>query len=350
MNMICVDCGKETTIFREGSCMDCYLKRHQFTKGPSIFDIPCCTHCHAFKYKSNWKNESFEDILKRYIKQFFTISNELKNRTISVTCDDFLEKGECTVKIQGFIDEEPVSESHTISVKLKNNVCEICSKQFGGYHEAIIQIRPGNKKLSNKKLADIETFVDDTIISMQEHGNRKLFLADYGMEHSGLDFFISDKQAGYSIIKKVQDHFGGTITVSSKNVGMKDGKQLYRHTYLLRLIPFDIEDVIKLDTSYYFVASIKATTMTCIDLKQGTEHLFDTTSIEHARLIGTSEELSIECITVNQSDKEIQVMHPKTYQVFTLLKAFGAIKYDEKITLIQIDDAFYIKPEIKKKK
>jgi len=335
--MICVDCGKETTIFREGSCLRCYLQRHQFAQGPSVFYIPYCTHCNAFKYKSNWKNDSFEDILKRYIKQFFTISNELKKKTISIACGDIVENVDCTITIQGFIDDELVSESHDISVKLKKNVCDMCSKQFGGYHEAIIQIRPGNKKLSNKKLQDIEAFVDHTLLSMQEQGNRKLFLADYGMEHGGFDFLISDKQAAYAIVKKVQDQFGGTITVSSKNVGMKDGKQLYRYTYLLRLSPFEMNDVIKLKEEYFIISKIHRNLIHLINLLSGVESTVEATELDGINVIG-NKDLQKEMILVSQDADEIQVMDKDTYHMRIVRNPSKLSFKDEMISIIYIDE------------
>ena len=335
--MICVDCGKNNKIFREGSCLACYLKRHQFTSGPEGFTIPYCPHCHAFKYKNTWKNEPFETVLKRYIKHYFSISNELKNVSILVDCDNVFEDETCKITIEGVIDEEKVTEEHTLSIKVKKNVCELCSKQFGGYHEAIIQIRPGNKKLSNEKLNAIQTFVDDIIITMQEQGNRKLFLADYGREHGGLDFYLSDKQASYAIIKKVQDYFGGMITTSSKNVGMKDGKQLYRYTYLLRLFPYEIADVVKINEEFFIVSKVYRNIIHLINLSTMIESTVDALELEGVNVIG-NKDLQKEMIFVSKNQDEIQVMDKKSYHIRIVRNPGKKALNDELVDVIFIDE------------
>jgi len=335
--MICVDCGKDEKIFREGSCLACYLKRHQFTSGPDGFTIPYCTHCHAFKYKNNWKNEPFETVLKRYIKQYFSISNQLQDITISISCEDIFDNETCPITIEGYIDGEKITEHHSLTIKIKKNVCELCSKQFGGYHEAIIQIRPGNKRLSDEKIYSIQSYVDDTIISMQEQGNRKLFLADYGREHGGLDFFLSDKQAAYAILKKVQDHFGGTITTSSKNVGMKDGKQLYRYTYLLRLFPFEISDVIKIEEQYFIVSNVHKNYIHLINLSTMVESTVDATDLEGVNVIG-NKDLQKEMILISENQDEIQVMDKKSYHIRIVQNPRKMQIKDEFVSIIFIDE------------
>ena len=80
--MFCVECGKEIDIFREGVCIDCYLKTHKFTDGPSIIDITCCPHCGNYKYKNMWVTEEFDIFIKRIIKNTFDIKRELENALV----------------------------------------------------------------------------------------------------------------------------------------------------------------------------------------------------------------------------------------------------------------------------
>jgi len=75
--MFCVECGKEGPIFRDGVCLECFLKSNSFTKGPELIDIPICVHCNSYKYKSNWLSELFGEVLKKFIKNNFTISRDI---------------------------------------------------------------------------------------------------------------------------------------------------------------------------------------------------------------------------------------------------------------------------------
>lgn len=341
--MYCVDCGKEKTIFREGSCKDCYFKKHAFTQAPIYLDIPLCAHCGSFKYKSNWTNETFEEILKRYVKQQFTISDELKEVEFSFQYDTIVDVFDCRVTIQGTIENEPVKETHIITIRMKKNVCDVCSKMFGGYHEAILQIRPYKKKLSTDLKEKIKVYIESLVYSLQEQGNRQLFIADMGEEHGGLDFFLSDKQITHAICKKTQETFGGEITISSKNIGMKDGKQLFRMTYLLRLFPFHSGDFISLKKQVFYVHSFSQSKVRLIDLKNWKEQLIDVRELDHAVVHGGTELIS-RMILVSQTKNDVELMSQKTYNMLVLRKP-KPLEYDvEIIPTVEIHQQRYIVP------
>jgi nonsense-mediated mRNA decay protein 3 len=345
--MFCVDCGEEKTIYKEGSCFECYVKNHQFTKGPSIFHLMQCKSCDAFKYKTHWKALDFETIVKQNIKNEFSISPELNNVEIFLDCNQEEDAIFCKITFSGLLDEKQVTEEHFVEIRLKYNACDICSKRFGGYHEAIVQIRPGQRKLSREKRDEIQSFVEEMIRSMQEKGNRKLFLTDLDIEHGGLTFFISDKQSAFSIIKKVQDHFGGDVQISSKNVGMKDGKQLYRDTYLLRLLPFQEEDVFRYKDEYYFVLHVGGNQIHVVNLMNYTDSFLQASDVEQGIFIATSNELSFTPVLVNETEQELQLMHPKTYAVFTLKKPSQDYQFNDETRILQINEYFFIKPKLK---
>ncbi len=342
--MFCVDCGKEKPIFREGSCLECYLKHHQFTKGPSVFHIPLCTYCNAYKYKNTWKHVDFETVVKQYIKQSFVIDPELRN--VQIQLDNHKEEDIVFTKvtISGLLDDAQISEDHFVEIRLKSNVCDICSKQFGGYHEAILQIRAGKRKLSKEIRNTIQCFVEDLIQDIQDKGNRNLFIADMGVEHGGLDFFLSDKQAAYTITKKVQEEFGGDIHVSSKNVGMKDGKQLYRYTYLLRLLPFQKEDVFKLQDNYYFVLNISSNKLHIIKLEDYSGSFVTSSDVEQGLLIASAKDLSFKAILISETLSELQLMHPTSYAIFTIKKPDETFKYTDTTEILQINEYYFVKP------
>jgi nonsense-mediated mRNA decay protein 3 len=335
--MFCVDCGEERSIFREGSCLQCFLKNHQFTKGPEIINISNCVHCGAYKFKNIWQYDSFTDVLKRHVKQHFSISSQLENVIFTINCNDVENIKSCTVRIEGTCDSAPVSESHNFTVRLKQQVCDVCSKQFGGYHEAIMQIRPGDKKLTNDKLLEIQLFVEDQLISIQKEKNKQLFLADVGKEHGGLDFYFSDKQAAYTIIKKLQEKYGGQITVSSKNVGIKDGKQIYRDTYLLRFPSFEKGDIIKFEDTFFFVLKIVNNKSYLIKLDSSETIIQDVSDIAKAIVIGNTD-LVKEMIVLSQKENEIQVMDQDNYSIFVLKKSNDQILNTETVKVILINE------------
>ena len=57
-------------------------------------------------------------------------------------------------------------------------------------------------------------------------------------------------------LKKILEQFGGEIKQSSSNVGMKDGRQMYRMSYSIRLPYFQRGDFISFDDLFYYISSI----------------------------------------------------------------------------------------------
>lgn len=346
--MYCVDCGKEKPIFRDGSCLECYLKNHQFSQGPEVFHIPTCNYCGAYKYKNNWKNKSFDEIVKRYIKNAFSFDPDLKHINISLDCQGKEETIFCKVTINGTIENEEISEDKFVEIRIKPNVCDVCSKQFGGYHEAILQIRTSEKKMSNHQKDTIEQFLNTLISSMQEKGNRGLFVTDINYEKTGIDFLLSDKQAAASIIKKAQEEYSGEITVSSSNVGMKDGKQVYRMTYLLRLPGFSKHSIFAKDNDLFIVRSLSNNLVHVLDLKTWNKHTFQLKDVEPINSYDY-EDFVQQMIVVSQNDEEIQVMDKKSYTITVIKKPKKITFSGEQIQVIRFEDSLFLPPEINEK-
>ena len=331
--MFCVECGNEEPIFKDGVCINCYLKSHTFTSGPEIIDLPTCSHCGSFKYKNTWTNDVLGDVLRRIIKNTFQISKELDKLDINTKCKETKRGIECKVYITGFLKDTEVTEEHDILVREKKTVCDVCSKRFGGYHEAIVQIRTDEKKLSKDEIGEIIELVENTVEELQDRGNRGLFITDMGEEGGGLDFFISEKGPALAIAKKIQEKCGGEIKQSSKNIGMKDSKQIYRMTYSIRIPPFKKGTFLIYENLVYYVLSVHGNKMKMINLKNWEELSFDFKDIKKAKIIG-GEELIKKMILVSQNDSEVQVMNPETYKIQIIKKPKEITFTSEKIKVL----------------
>lgn len=342
--MFCVECGKEGPIFGEGVCISCYLKTHSFTKGPKIIDIPICTNCGSYKYKNTWTTDLFDDFLRLMIRKNFQISKELEKVDITTECKGKKENLECKVIISGFLNDIEIVEEHKIIVHVKNNVCDVCSKQFGGYYEATIQIRPGRKKLTKDELEEIRSNVESLVESMRSKGNRGLFITDFGEEHGGLDFFLSDRSAACNIAKQIQEQYGGEIKQSSKNVGMEDSKQVYRMTYLVRLPSLQKGDIISFENDFFIILSVRGNKIRLINLSNWDELVVDSKVLQNTDSLG-GKELIKEMIFVSQTKSEVQLMDPETYKTIDIQKPKPISYTAEKIKAINVEDQIFLMPE-----
>lgn len=341
--MFCVECGNEEPIFKDGVCINCYLKSHTFTSGPDLIDLPTCAHCRSFKYKNTWTNDKLCDVLKRIIKNTFQISKELEKLNINTECKETKRGNECKVFITGFINDTEITEDHDLLVREKKTVCDVCSKRFGGYHEAIVQVRTESKKLSKDEIREIIDLVVNTVEELQNKGNRGLFITDMGEERGGLDFFMSEKGPALAIAKKIQEQFGGALKQSSKNIGMKDSKQIYRMTYSVRIPSFKKGSFLIYENLVYFVISVHGNKMKMINLSNWEELSFVFKNIKNAKIIG-GEELIKKMILVSQTDSEVQLMNPETYKIQIIKKPRKINFKSEKIKVIITENHNFLIP------
>jgi nonsense-mediated mRNA decay protein 3 len=344
--MFCVECGKEVKIYKEGVCINCYVKSHSFTLGPSIIDLTLCSHCGSFKFKNYWTNELFSDVIRRIIKNNFQINKELEKIEIETDCKDTKNGKDCIVVASGYLDGHQITEKHNLHVRLKMNVCDVCSKQFGGYHEAILQIRADTRELSKQELYDIQLEVESYVEDLKLKGNRALFITDIAKEHKGLDFYLSERSAGLAIAKRIQEIYGGEIKQSSKNVGMKDSKQIYRMTYLIRLPAFKKNDFIKLNDQFFRIISIQTKKVQMVNLSNWEKSTIEMKNLKQAIKIDENETIK-NVIVVSQTDDDIQIMDEKTYKI-RVIKKPKKIKFTEKtVEIVKLRDNIFLIPNKK---
>jgi nonsense-mediated mRNA decay protein 3 len=343
--MICVECGKELELIKNGLCLNCYVKSNKFTKGSEYLNIKKCTNCCSYRYKNKWETQQLNELINQIIIQNFKISEELKKPEfqIKIIEDNNQYQKKLEINITGFISNLKISEKHLIQVNIKKEICDICSKKFGGYHEAIIQIRADKRKLTSEEINSIYTFVQDYIKFLQNKGNKNIFISDYEIIDSGINFFLSDNSIALSIINKIQDLYAGEIKKSSKNIGMKEGKQIYRMTYLLRLYPFKKGDILSFKDKYYLVKKILKNKISIIELENWNEIILNIKELAKFIIKGGNE-LIKKMILINQTNNELQIMDQNNYNIFIIKKPKKILFNSDMIKTIQIQDKIFLYP------
>lgn len=341
--MFCVECGKDEPIFRNGVCLHCYLKNMQFSKGPTIMDIKFCPRCSSYKHKNTWEQEDFDTILRRHIKDAFSISPELENVAIQIQCKEQDRILRCMVSITGSLEGQLITEQHPLTVRIRRSTCDVCSREAGGYYEAIIQIRAEKRTFSNDELTILRSTVESMVDQLQRSGKRGLFITDFDENRQGLDFFLSEKTTAFSIAKKIQEQFGGGFKQSAATAGMKDSKQLYRMTYLVRIPAYRKGDFFSYGNSFFLIVSLHENKVRAIELSTWVEKVIDGKEIPPSKIYGGTE-LIREMIVVSQSKKEIQLMDPKTYSTVEIRKPKTASIDTPMVKTVKLDDSMFLVP------
>jgi nonsense-mediated mRNA decay protein 3 len=342
--MFCVECGKEEKIYKNGVCLPCYLKQTQFSKGPAILDIYLCPRCSSYKHKNTWIKEPFEKILRRHINDAFHISPELKHPTIETECKEQDKTYVCKVAISGFLDDQQITEQHPLTVRIRRSTCDVCSREAGGYYEAILQIRVDQRTFTKTELTSLRTAVEKLVEQLQISGKRGLFITDISEKREGLDFFLSEKGTALTIAKKIQEQYGGELKQSASNVGMKDSRQVYRMTYLVRIPSYRTGDFFSHADTFFFISSLHGSKVRAIELSNWEEKVLDGKDIQPTRILGGNE-LIREMIVVSQSKTELQLMNPKTYTMIELRKPKTMSITTPMVKTVKLNDQIFLFPE-----
>ncbi len=343
--MFCVECGKEEPIYKNGVCLQCYLRQAQFTKGPAIIDITACPRCESYKYKNTWLMEPFTEALRRHVKDAFQIDPELQSPQIETDCKEQDRMYACIVRIGGTVGGQTVMEEHPLTVRLRRTTCDVCSREAGGYYEAILQIRSDTRAFSKAELSTLRETVEKLVGQHQGSGKRGLFITDYEEKREGLDFFLSDKNTAFAIAKKIQEQYGGEFKQSSSTAGMKDSRQLFRMTYLVRIPAYRTGDFISLKDSFYVISSIHGTRVRAIELATWKEKILEGKDIKPSMILG-GPGLVKEMMVISQSKRDVQLMDTTTYTTIEVPKPLTAIIKAPTVKTVRLEGSVFLYPEV----
>ena len=120
--------------------------------------------------------------------------------------------------------------------------------------------------------------------SLQAGGERLSFISDMNETREGLDITVGSQHIGTLISQGITAQSGGRFTTHPKLVGEKNGRQLYRITYSVRLPRFQKQDVVITHGRYVEVIRVESNHLRVLDLAEGVQKSVHESDVE--RLIG----------------------------------------------------------------
>jgi nonsense-mediated mRNA decay protein 3 len=153
------------------------------------------------------------------------------------------------------------------------------------------------------------TLAQDIEESLHAGGERLSFISDVTASRDGIDITVGSQHIGQVISQRIVANLGGRYTTHPKLVGEKNGRQLYRITYSVRLPRFQKFDVVKVKNRYFEVERVESHYVRAMDLTDGTQKSIRDDDVE--RIVGNAR--SPESALVAYADsKTIGVMDPVT--------------------------------------
>ncbi|MDD2655576.1 MAG: NMD3-related protein [Candidatus ainarchaeum sp.] len=206
-DLVCPRCGatNEKTQFMGPFCIDCAPFKLEC---PKEFSIELCPKCGKMRIARDW------------IKFDAPIIEKLLRRK----CKGNIEKMEYdpySGKATFFInkDNNLMQVSRDVEFKPIKNLCPNCSRKSSGYFEAIIQLRG-----RPERIAKYEKLLTTAL-------KEKTFIAKTEQKKEGKDLYVGDSKQVVALFREL----GLKVVISRTLHGLRQGKRLYRTTFLLRL-------------------------------------------------------------------------------------------------------------------
>jgi nonsense-mediated mRNA decay protein 3 len=190
---------------------------------------------------------------------------------------------------------------------------------MGNYFEAILQIR-GLDGLADSDIEDLLQRIRDETYSASVKDNN-VFITKEEKVRGGYDFYMGEHGFTRQLAQKLHEHYGGEMKWSSSLFGRKDGKDVYRHTFLVRLPGFLVGDYLVSEKGKFKVLKIFKRVQ-ILDLYTRREITVDLSDAMAMRPMRASE-VEMDLIVIMQTQNEVQVMHP------TSMRPVDLIKHDE---------------------
>ncbi|KAA0003093.1 MAG: hypothetical protein FE048_02365 [Thermoplasmata archaeon] len=301
--MFCVECGKEVSKLYNGLCVKCYLKKEIFFSPPKKIDVFVCRNCGALKINKKWEkgmDEIIANFLKKYVK-----------KGIECVEINFIPESK-EVVFKGMLNDVLIEERKKIDVRVKNSLCEMCCRIKGGYFEAILQIR-GEQQLTKKEIERIDDIVYENLEKKE-----KAFVTKREERHGGIDYYIGDKHFAADIAKMLKEIFHAEMNVSSSLAGKKDGKEVYRLTYGIRIPAYSKGSYVEIEGKLYKIEDIRKK-IHLYDLTTGRGIHVYKKDMKKAKIVDTEEK---EAVVLSIKEGEIEIMDPETFNAITILTPF----------------------------
>jgi len=340
--MFCVECGEEGPTY-EGLCARCFLKKNQLTQVPEVVDLPHCAHCREFLIEGRWRAfESTEKAVSRAVPVKTRKDARIIDLTVRAIPQDrsnYLVEMEVTVRVH---DLEK-TETHTTLVRVKETSCPRCSKIKGSYFESILQVRSRDRDLGQEEMNGLMDYIGQRVDSEAQE-SRENFISRVEERHGGFDVYLSSNSLGRALAREIATMHGAEFKESSSLVGKKEGKDVYRVTFLVRLPSYRLGDIISHESKLYMIEGISATSTRARELRSHRQCTFDNSDLEGVRVQG-SEGDAMEAVVVSETEEELQLMHPVTFLTLELRKPKDFPYQMGVVRVFSHEDELYLLPE-----
>ena len=332
--MFCVECGREDELI--GSvCKECFSKKHAIVSLPDHVDLTLCAHCSSMETPKGWKDVgSMREAVEAAIRASLVLLKDAKVSDLRIELSQKDERNlQADVNLQVTASGAEFERHLSTIVRIKRGSCKECSKKQGRYYEAILQVRGPERNLPEQTEEEVQRMVNERVASMRKT-SREVFVSKVERVKGGLDFYFSTIPAARGIARELENAMCAEYKESSSLWGRRDGKDIYRMTYMVRFQGFSKGDVIEYDRKLYFVTGMSKGMVHGIDISTGEERSMHLQDPGECSLVQPKGKI-LKAVVVVESKDELQVLDPETMKTIDVRKPNGFSRKGEQVRLVK---------------
>ena len=341
MTDVCLLCGVEGGRY-DNMCEDCFRKKTRVSSLPSVLKMKVCLRCnYMVNPGSNQRIVEWHDGIREVTNEAL----ELKEKATIGSLDvDFNERDDYLLDVAATVTSHLLGlkfhESHSLELRLDYGVCNRCSRMHGNYYEAIIQFRGGRRPPSDTELEKTNALV---LKRASESESENGFISNVRSMHKGLDFYLGDKSLGRVIARELQHLFGGSFQESFSLAGKKDGKEVYRATYLVRLPEYRAGDFVNYGSDIYLLETVSERSVVIRNLVTGKRIALKEREKDDIKLLHGE---VVEAVVVSISQGEAQILDPVSYRTVPVIPPVP-LSSGETVSVFRFEERLYLVPDKK---
>ncbi|WP_370575534.1 60S ribosomal export protein NMD3 [Methanomethylovorans sp.] len=342
---ICPKCGNDTSVLLSGVCRECFFQNFALAQLPQVIQARICASCGARFTRGRWTDEdNIGTIVLKTIEDNLSIHEAAEDVEVCINPRQLTpHMYKVEVEVVAAIQGERVTSDLSSEIRIIRESCEMCSRMSGGYFEGILQIRATERIPTENEIETCLRIVDMTIDRMRAKGDRLAFITDTIRSKEGLDLYIGSVNSGRHICKAIIEELGGTFSESPSLFGQKDGKEVYRITFSMRLPRFTPGDIITIGNRKIVVKHMEKK-LTGTDLTDSSRFIATEDDIALAKHVGHVRD-AVNAVLVSEEEHELMILDPFTFRTVNIKKPAGfSLMEDEEIPVIRIEDALFLLP------
>ncbi|WP_232215795.1 60S ribosomal export protein NMD3 [Archaeoglobus veneficus] len=321
-------CGKESS---STICASCYIERNEIVWLDDIIRLTTCPRCGFFRIGGRWKSVGYDEALTDALYSSLRVHPDFEVSDVEVG----KEGGKYIVHISGSLWGEGVEVSKTFEARVTREICQRCSREAGGYYESIVQVRADGRDIEEEEFRAVREIIEAVLDKERE--NMKAFISKIVERKEGIDYYIGDRNIGRKISRRIAEELGGAITESKKISGRKDGRDVYRFTYSVRLPAYRKGDIVEQDGRLAVVTNPRLGKS--VSIESG-----ETINLKKPKLVARSSDV-VKSVVINVDAAAIEVLHPVTHEVVTAVRPKASFRPGDEVYTFEYEGRVYVIPE-----